>query len=52
MSNGVDLHGIAHDTMLQSYIINSTDNRHDLNTVASVFGSGTNHLRKSDRKPK
>ena len=34
MSNGVDLHGIAHDTMLQSYIINSTDNRHDLNTVA------------------
>ena len=34
MSNGVDLNGIAHDTMLQSYIINSTDNRHDLNTVA------------------
>ena len=34
MSNGIDLYGIAHDTMLQSYIINSTDNRHDLNTVA------------------
>ena len=34
MSNGLDLHGIAHDTMLQSYIINSTDSRHDLNTVA------------------
>ena len=34
MSNGIDLHGIAHDTMLQSYIINSTDSRHDLNTVA------------------
>ena len=24
--------------MLQSYIINSTDNRHDLNTVGSVLG--------------
>ena len=34
LSNGIDLHGIAHDTMLQSYIINSTDSRHDLNTVA------------------
>ena len=34
MSNGIDLYGIAHDTMLQSYIINSTDSRHDLNTVA------------------
>ncbi len=34
MSNGIDLQGITHDTMLQSYINNSTDNRHDLNSVA------------------
>ena len=33
-SNGIDLQGITHDTMLQSYVNNSTDNRHDLNSVA------------------
>ena len=34
---GVALNGIAHDTMLESYILNSAGSRHDLDTVALKY---------------
>lgn len=34
---GVELNGIAHDTMLQSYVINSTGSRHDMNSLAQRY---------------
>ena len=33
---GVSLRGVAHDTMLQSYILDSAANRHDMDTLANV----------------
>ncbi len=33
----VKLNGIAHDTMLQSYIINSTGSRHDMDSLAQRY---------------
>jgi DNA polymerase-1 len=33
-SHDIVLRGIAHDTMLQSYVLNATASRHDLNTLA------------------
>ena len=33
----VELNGIAHDTMLESYILNSAGSRHDLDTVALKY---------------
>ena len=53
----ITLKGIAFDTMLESYLINSTANRHDLDTLAlkylghktisfkDVAGTGSNQLR-------
>ena len=34
--HGVDLAGIQHDTMLQSYVVNSTGSRHDLDTLCQL----------------
>ena len=34
--HGVELQGIAHDTMLESYIFNSTASRHDLDTLCEL----------------
>ena len=31
---GIRLRGLAHDTMLESYVLNSTANRHDMDTLA------------------
>ena len=31
---GITLRGIAHDTMLESYVLNSTASRHDMDTLA------------------
>lgn len=31
---GITLHGIAHDTMLESYVLDATANRHDMDTLA------------------
>ena len=31
---GIQLKGLAHDTMLESYVLNSTANRHDMDTLA------------------
>ena len=36
-NHGIDLQGIQHDTMLQSYILNSTANRHDMNTLCEKY---------------
>ncbi|GAA6151466.1 DNA polymerase I [Pseudoteredinibacter isoporae] len=33
---GVELNGIAYDTMLESYCLNSTANRHDMDTLAKT----------------
>ncbi len=32
-NHGIELLGIRHDTMLESYVVNSTDSRHDLDTL-------------------
>ena len=32
--HGVELRGIAHDTMLESYVLDSTGSRHDMDTLA------------------
>ncbi len=34
---GITLAGIAHDTMLQSYVLNSTGSRHDMDTLALQY---------------
>ena len=34
---GIELKGIVFDTMLESYVINSVGNRHDMNTLALKF---------------
>lgn len=34
---GIELRGIAYDTMLESYILNSTASRHDLDSVALKY---------------
>ncbi len=40
----VELHGIAHDTMLQSYVLNSTGGRHDMDSLAMRYlGETTVH---------
>jgi len=36
-NHGISLNGIQHDTMLQSYILNSTANRHDMNTLCEKY---------------
>ena len=41
----IELRGIAHDTMLESYVLNSTANRHDMDTLAEVhLGLATVHF--------
>ena len=34
---GIQLQGIAHDTMLQSYLLNSTVTRHDMDSLAKYY---------------
>ena len=34
---GIELRGIAHDTMLQSYVLNSTGSRHDMDSLAMRY---------------
>ncbi|MEZ5536685.1 MAG: DNA polymerase I [Thiolinea sp.] len=33
LNHGIELRGIRHDTMLQSYVLDSTANRHDMDTL-------------------
>lgn len=45
LNHGIELRGIAHDTMLESYVLNSTANRHDMDTLADVhLGLKTIHF--------
>ena len=34
---GIELNGIAHDTMLESYVFNSTATRHDMDSLANRY---------------
>ena len=36
-NHGIELHGIAHDTMLESYVLDSTASRHDMDTLALKY---------------
>ena len=36
-NHGITLRGIAHDTMLESYVLNSTATRHDMDSVAALY---------------
>ncbi|MBT5293072.1 MAG: DNA polymerase I [Cellvibrionales bacterium] len=36
-NHGIDLQGIADDTMLMSYVLNSTSSRHDMDSLASNY---------------
>ncbi|GLS24591.1 DNA polymerase I [Marinibactrum halimedae] len=36
-NHGITLQGIAFDTMLESYVWNSTSNRHDMDTLAETY---------------
>ena len=44
-NHGIELRGIAYDTMLESYVLNSTANRHDMDTLALAhLGRTTIHF--------
>ena len=44
-NHGIDLRGIEHDTMIESYVLNSTSNRHDMDTLAGIhLGKETIHF--------
>ncbi len=36
-NHGIDLRGIAHDTMLESYVLDSTATRHDMDSLALKY---------------
>ncbi len=36
-NHGIQVRGIVHDTMLQSYVLDATGNRHDMDTLAQKF---------------
>ncbi|MCI0667722.1 MAG: DNA polymerase I [Methylococcaceae bacterium] len=36
-NHGIELRGITHDTMLESYVLNSTATRHDMDSLALKF---------------
>ena len=37
LNHGIHLQGIAHDTMLESYVYNSTATRHDMDSLAEIY---------------
>jgi len=37
LNHGIDLQGVAHDVMLQSYVLDSTATKHDLNALAQTY---------------
>ena len=44
-NHDIDLQGIAHDTMVESYVLNSTASRHDMDTLAERYlGRETIHF--------
>jgi DNA polymerase-1 len=42
LNHGITLRGIAHDTMLESYVLDSTANRHDMDTLCEKHLNHTN----------
>src|SRR6185503_757423 len=36
-NHGIALRGVVHDTMLESYVLNSTATRHDMDSVAALY---------------
>ena len=42
LNHGIELKGITHDTMLESYILDSVSNRHDMNTLCEKHLNHTN----------
>ncbi len=45
LNHSIDLQGIKHDTMLQSYVLNSTATRHDMDSLAERYlGRSTIHF--------
>lgn len=45
LNHGIDLQGIQHDTMLQSYVLDSTATRHDMDSLAEKhLGRSTIHF--------
>ncbi len=45
LNHGINLCGIEHDTMIESYVLNSTSNRHDMDTLAETYlGKETIHF--------
>lgn len=45
LNHDIDLQGIQHDTMLQSYVLDSTATRHDMNSLAEKYlGRTTIHF--------
>ncbi len=45
LNHGIDLQGIVHDTMLQSYVLDSTATRHDMDSLAEKYlGLQTTHF--------
>ena len=37
LNHGIELRGITHDTMLESYVLDSTANRHDMDTLSEKY---------------
>ncbi len=37
VNHGIALQGIAHDTMVESYVLNSTETRHDMDSLAEKY---------------
>ncbi|KZX76788.1 DNA polymerase I [Oleiphilus sp. HI0009] len=37
LNHGITLEGIEHDTMVESYVLNSTGSRHDMDTLAEKY---------------
>lgn len=45
LNHGINLQGIQHDTMLQSYVLDSTATRHDMDSLADKYlGRNTIHF--------
>jgi len=45
VNHHIDLQGIEHDTMIESYVLNSTGSRHDMDTLAEKYlGRKTIHF--------
>ncbi|CAM3628830.1 DNA polymerase I [Pseudomonas reidholzensis] len=36
-ANGIEMRGVAYDTMLESYVLNSTASRHDMDSLAQKY---------------